>query len=894
MKRKILQGRYLYHIFEEIGSGGASIVYKASYEDRDSNTQICAVKKLKNNPACNHSEPLPPEEIEKRFRLEVKALKKLTKNPQIPNIIDYFKKRNNFYIVLEFIEGIILNEDLMPEQPWDEIKAILFLEDTLKTLSCIHQFNFIHRDINPKNIIKRKKDNKMVVIDFGYVYAVDKPDQCSLPIPRDTVRIQAFGYTPSEVAFGQPQVSSDIYSIGTIAIQALTGMKIEQLIQERKQNKDKNELVLRRLLPNLNLEILHILDKMVRYDCRYRYQSVTEVLEEIYDTEIYRNYENSRYLGKYLILQPLSSTDSAAYCTTLLCTLKSNPDGERFVVKEVTPVLDSLEQRQLAKNLLNPIINKLHELKDRDMYPKFVECFEFNKKFYFVQKFVSGTTVGDELVPGTPWKTEKVYNLVRETLKILEKLHQENIKHLGINPYNLIRRVNDNKLVLVDFPEINAIKQKLSASQNPLISASGSVDYIAPEQRMGNPSLSSDVYAVGLIGLQALTGLKARVIIGLENDDKKVNSDLRHELDRMICSSSDNEYCSASKALEQINNLEKTWTKEAFRYLCKNEFAKAVEAYDKILAEMPDFYRIWYKRGHAFEKWGDRTRDAAEKQAYYEEAIASFQKTLEIQPSYFKALQGLARVYFKMNDYQQAFQYYEASAKMNPDPYKDWSRQAEVLLSAKRYPEAVELYEKTLSFLTHSSPLLRESSILGYVYRSWYGKAEGLYALGRYEEAKESYHQACLLRPGYPKYECGYANALFKLGEYSEAEKAYCNALKRDPRYPEAFYGLGRVMEEFGEYRKAIDYSKKACAIKDRENVPYLEAWHRQGVVLEKMRCSTQAFAIYRQILKLHPDYQPALESCQKMRQRQRFNALPRWVRAIVNLFRGVLRRQPQ
>uniref|UniRef100_A0ACD5GZZ5 Tetratricopeptide repeat protein n=1 Tax=Desertifilum tharense IPPAS B-1220 TaxID=1781255 RepID=A0ACD5GZZ5_9CYAN len=312
---------------------------------------------------------------------------------------------------------------------------------------------------------------------------------------------------------------------------------------------------------------------------------------------------------------------------------------------------------------------------------------------------------------------------------------------------------------------------------------------------------------------------------------------------------------------------------------------------------------------HAFEKWGDsqsvsaafrinpcgnHTRDAAEKQAHYEEAIASFQKTLEIQPSYFKALQGLARVYFKMNDYQQAFQYYEASAKMNPDPYKDWSRQAEVLLSAKRYPEAVELYEKTLSFLTHSSPLLRESSILGYVYRSWYGKAEGLYALGRYEEAKESYHQACLLRPGYPKYECGYANALFKLGEYSEAEKAYCNALKRDPRYPEAFYGLGRVMEEFGEYRKAIDYSKKACAIKDRENVPYLEAWHRQGVVLEKMRCSTQAFAIYRQILKLHPDYQPALESCQKMRQRQRFNALPRWVRAIVNLFRGVLRRQPQ
>lgn len=99
MKRKILQGRYLYHIFEEIGSGGASIVYKASYEDRDSNTQICAIKKLKNNPACNHSEPLPTEEIEKRFRLEVKALKKLTKNPQIPNIIDYFKKRDRKSVV---------------------------------------------------------------------------------------------------------------------------------------------------------------------------------------------------------------------------------------------------------------------------------------------------------------------------------------------------------------------------------------------------------------------------------------------------------------------------------------------------------------------------------------------------------------------------------------------------------------------------------------------------------------------------------------------------------------------------------------------------------------------------------------------------------------------------
>ena len=88
----------------------------------------------------------------------------------------------------------------------------------LEILDFVHSHNVIHRDIKPQNIIRRQQDNKLVLIDFGAVKEVT--GQAS-PL---TIGIGTGGYMPMEQFNGKPAYASDIYAVGAIAIQAITGI----------------------------------------------------------------------------------------------------------------------------------------------------------------------------------------------------------------------------------------------------------------------------------------------------------------------------------------------------------------------------------------------------------------------------------------------------------------------------------------------------------------------------------------------------------------------------------------------------------------------------------------------------------------------------------------------
>lgn len=261
-----LRGRY--EIIRFLGKG-FSDTYLAQDKDLPGKP-YCIVKQLKPQ----LSDPFVLQTATRLFETEAQVLYKLGNHDQIPRLLAHFEENGEFYLVQEFIDGDVLNKEIIPGKQWSEDKVINFLQDILKILEFVHQQNIIHRDIKPSNIIRRTSDGKLVLIDFGAVK--EKINTFRPNSQGKTVPIGTPGYVPNEQAIGNPEFNSDIYALGITAIQALTGILPKQL----PKNQETHEVIWRDLI-QVKPQLADILDKMVRYDSRKRYQSVNEVLQAL-------------------------------------------------------------------------------------------------------------------------------------------------------------------------------------------------------------------------------------------------------------------------------------------------------------------------------------------------------------------------------------------------------------------------------------------------------------------------------------------------------------------------------------------------------------------------------------------------------------------------------------
>jgi len=227
------------------------------------------------------SECLIPEEIRRRiFNREVEALKKLNNYELVPHFLTHFEDNQEFYLVQEFIEGHPLNAEFLPGKRWSEKKVFQLLQEILDIMNFIHSQGMIHRDIKPSNIIRRKHDNRLILIDFGAVKPIwnqlIKGQENFIPIEYSTIAIGTPGYMPQEQQRGKPRPNSDIYALGIIAIQALTGVHPTQLPEDR----NTGELIWEHLT-QVNPQLASVLNNMVHYHFKDRYKSAKEVLEAL-------------------------------------------------------------------------------------------------------------------------------------------------------------------------------------------------------------------------------------------------------------------------------------------------------------------------------------------------------------------------------------------------------------------------------------------------------------------------------------------------------------------------------------------------------------------------------------------------------------------------------------
>ncbi len=264
----LLSGRY--KISQVLGAGGFGRTYLAQDTQRPGNP-ICVVKKLM--PARQDTRFL---QIARRlFNSEAEILQSLGKHHQIPELLAYFEDDQEFYLIQEYIEGHTLSEELPPVQNVQNESFVMeMFRQVLEILEFVHQHRVIHRDIKPTNIIRCTQDNRLVLIDFGAVKLMQPPSSEQTELA--TVAIGTRGYAPPEQFAGHPRLCSDIYALGMIGIQAITGIPPQELHPDRETGN-----VMWRQTVQVSEELAAILDKMVCYHFNDRYQSAAAVLQDL-------------------------------------------------------------------------------------------------------------------------------------------------------------------------------------------------------------------------------------------------------------------------------------------------------------------------------------------------------------------------------------------------------------------------------------------------------------------------------------------------------------------------------------------------------------------------------------------------------------------------------------
>lgn len=144
----------------------------------------------------------------------------------------------------------------------------------LPTLDFVHRQQVIHRDIKPSNLIRRASDRKIVLIDFGAVKEVS--NQPISQLGHTSSLVIGSPYMPNEQYSGKTMFASDIYAIGIIAVQALTGLLPNQIPEDPLTSE-----FCWRDRATVTPTLADVIDKMVRYDFRQRYQSANEVIDAL-------------------------------------------------------------------------------------------------------------------------------------------------------------------------------------------------------------------------------------------------------------------------------------------------------------------------------------------------------------------------------------------------------------------------------------------------------------------------------------------------------------------------------------------------------------------------------------------------------------------------------------
>jgi CHASE2 domain-containing sensor protein/tRNA A-37 threonylcarbamoyl transferase component Bud32 len=263
--------------------------------------------------------------------------------------------------------------------------------------------------------------------------------------------------------------------------------------------------------------------------------------------------------GRYKIVKVLGS---GGFSETYIAEDTRRPQNPLCVVKQLKPGNTKSESLQIARRLFQSEAETLEKLGTHNQIPQLLAYFEEEEEFYLIQEYIIGHPLNQELTTGRLIPETAVIEMLRDLLQTLAFVHDNGVIHRDIKPSNIMRR-DDSKLVLIDFGAVKEVTTQLldNPEQTAFTIGIGTKGYAPSEQCFGRPQYSSDIYAVGMIGIKALTGKHPHELDRDADGELKwldkanVSHALAEILNKMVLDDFKQRYQSASLALEALNEL---------------------------------------------------------------------------------------------------------------------------------------------------------------------------------------------------------------------------------------------------------------------------------------------------------------------------------------------------
>lgn len=514
--------KQLGHCFLEkrIGSGAMSIVYKAR---QDVTERVVAVKILRSQLAC------VPTNV-KRFQREAKAISRLS-HENLLNVYDVGSTTSGQpYMVMDFIEGKSLAEIIAAEGyvRWQRA-ANIFLQ-ACSAMQHAHEHNIIHRDLKPDNIMlvnTADGADLVKVVDFGIVKLTDESQALS---QRLTQTGEVWGspvyMSPEQCAGRDIDARTDIYSLGTVMYEVLTGAqvftgkRITEIIMKQLNEKPQPPGTLR---PDLMIPgwLEHVVLRALEKEPAQRWQSMAEVKKALIEgkqessqiteevrmpavQQVVDPFVNRRLADKYLIKSVIG-------------------EGGMSVVYEA--IQEGVHRRVAIKVLKQELVEEQAQIQrflrearaiSQLSHPNLVAVYDLGTaptgQPYMVLEYLEGVSLSsiiDDIgaVPG-----ERLLPIFIQVCDVMEHAHRQGIIHRDLKPSNIMivnNAASKDLVKVVDFgilkydAALHGHSQKITKTGD----ICGSPIYMSPEQILDQPlDARTDVYSLGVVLYEAITG----------------------------------------------------------------------------------------------------------------------------------------------------------------------------------------------------------------------------------------------------------------------------------------------------------------------------------------------------------------------------------------------------
>lgn len=217
---------------------------------------------------------------------------------------------------------------------------------------------------------------------------------------------------------------------------------------------------------------------------------------------------------------------------------------------------------------------------------------------------------------------------------------------------------------------------------------------------------------------------------------------------------------------------------------------EALACFDKALEILPRMDAAWLNKGVAFEKLGRE-----------KEALECYETAIEINPNTALAWFNRGIVYQNQEALEEALASYDRALILDPLHDAAWLNKGVILRKLLRSQEAVVCYDKALAINAQSAV-------------AWYNRGYALRQLGRTQEEVYCYERALALDAQYVDAWLNRGVALRKLNRLIESLACYNKILELQPRHPDAWYNKGLVLRKLGQKREAQDAFQKAAALR--------------------------------------------------------------------------------